>query len=240
MTRDRQLSRFYQLATAESEGQYFSVRLDGKKINTPAGNELLLPSLIMAESVAAEWQNQKSTIDVLSMPLMQLASTAIDRVSSERCSVLKQLVQYGGSDLLCYRATSPNELVEAQVAAWQPILDWLATELEIRLIVTSEINYLEQDIETLHRIHQTLALFGDFNLTAVLRLTQIFNSLALALAVTKDKITWEEGYDLGFLDETYQARRWGEDQEAAERLNNLKSEARMAARFQDLCDCVSV
>ena len=73
-----------------------------------------------------------------------------------------------------------------------------------------------------------------------MRLTQIFNSLALALAVTKDKITWEEGYDLGFLDETYQARRWGEDQEAAERLNNLKSEACMAARFQDLCDCFAV
>ncbi|MCH7795000.1 MAG: hypothetical protein IH900_07670, partial [Proteobacteria bacterium] len=59
--------RFYERAAAEpcppSEGgtrggDGFRVVLDGRPIKTPAKADLVLPSLALAEAVAAEWQAQ--------------------------------------------------------------------------------------------------------------------------------------------------------------------------------------
>ena len=42
---------------------------------------------------------------------------------------------YGGTDLLCYRAEAPEELVRRQAEAWDPLLDWAADRYGARLAV---------------------------------------------------------------------------------------------------------
>ena len=41
------------------------------------------------------------------MPLMQLAATAIDRTGPQRDQIIKEVVGYAETDLVCYRADRP-------------------------------------------------------------------------------------------------------------------------------------
>ena len=114
------MRRFYKTAAAAPAESGFAVHLDGKPIRTPAKRPLIVPSAALAEAIAAEWAGQGSEVDPLSMPLMRLACTAIDRVAGNRDAVVGDLAGYARTDLLCYRAGHPPDLAERQNAAWQP------------------------------------------------------------------------------------------------------------------------
>src|SRR5205807_469752 len=81
-------------------------------VNKPAGARLSVPTRGLAEAIAAEWSAQGEEIVPATMPLMQLAATALDRVAPARARTVDQLVRYGETDLLCYRADAPPDLVE--------------------------------------------------------------------------------------------------------------------------------
>ena len=48
-------------------------------------------------------------------------------------AVAADIANYAGTDLVCYRAAEPDELVEAQAAAWNPVLGWAHETLGARL-----------------------------------------------------------------------------------------------------------
>ena len=227
--------RFYKEVTTMFIEGAFQVALDGRSVRTPSGADLGLPTAALAEAIAREWAAQTDTIDPGTMPLMQLACTALDRVIPNRSAIVADTVAYGRSDLLCYRAGDPPELVQKQVEAWQPILDWLSTHVDATLLVTTGIMPVAQDDAAIAALNQTVAAFEDFPLTAVARMTQVFGSLALALAVARMYIPWAKAVDLAALDEAYQSERWGEDREATERRRNMRAEAEQASRLLDLC-----
>src|SRR5215472_8037568 len=104
----------------------FQPALDGRPLLTPAKAALTLPNLPFAEAVAEEWRSQGERIRPASMPLTQLANTAIDRVAPDPSATLGELLDYAGTDLVCYRAEAPATLVERQQRLWQPLLDDLA------------------------------------------------------------------------------------------------------------------
>ena len=227
--------RFYKEVTTILIEGAFQVALDGRSVRTPSGAVLGLPTAALAEAIAREWAAQTDTIDPATMPLMQLACTALDRVIPNRSAIVADTVAYGRSDLLCYRAGDPPELVQKQAEAWQPILDWLSTDVDATLLVTTGIMPVAQDDAAIAALNQTVAAFEDFPLTAVARMTQVFGSLALALAVARVYIPWAKAVDLAALDEAYQSERWGEDREATERRRNMRAEAEQASRLLDLC-----
>ena len=227
--------RFYKEVTTILIEGAFQVALDGRYVRTPSGADLGLPTAALAEAIAREWAAQTDTIDPATMPIMQLACTALDRVTPNRKGIVADTVAYGRSDLLCYRAAEPPELVQKQADAWQPILDWLSTDVEVTLLVTTGIMHVVQDDDAMAVLNRTVAAFDDFQLTALVRMTQVFGSLALALAVARVYIPWVEAVDLAILDETYQAERWGEDREAMERRRDMRAEVEQASRLLDLC-----
>ena len=117
--------RFYKDATFEREGDQFVVRLDGKPVRTPGKRLLAMPGEAMARHVAQEWQAQEGKIDPRSMPWTRSANTAIDKVATQRSEIMEHLSGYADTDLLCYRADSPDALVERQAQNWDPLLDWV-------------------------------------------------------------------------------------------------------------------
>ena len=108
--------RFYQRADA-GEGVPSPVLLDGRGIKTPAGNALAAPARALAEAIAAEWEAQGERIDPATMPLTRLANTIIDSVAAKPEPVAEEVTRYLGSDLLCYRADTPDGLVAGAGAA---------------------------------------------------------------------------------------------------------------------------
>ena len=228
------MKRFYKdVSSAPVEGG-FGVRLDGKAVKTPAGQPLAVPSAALAEAMAAEWDAQGETIVPASMPLMQLVSTAIDRMPLTRSQVEGYVSGFGASDMLCYRADSPADLVGLQSVSWQPWLDWAAREFGAPLVIGAGVVPLVQDEESLASLRLQVGGYNDWALTALQSLAPCLGSLVLSLAVVEGVLPADEAFDLSRLEESFQNERWGIDSEAKSRNDGLRQEVLAAARLLEL------
>lgn len=214
----------------------FGVALDGRPVRTPSGTILTAPTERLATAIAAEWAAQDGEIRPLSMPMMRLAATAIDRVGRERDAVVEQIATYGGSDLLCYRAGAPEALVRRQAETWQPLLDWVADACGAPLVVTEGVTHVAQPPQALAALKETIAALDDYEISALSQLTASSGSLVVALAVCAGRIDASEAIAASQLDEQWQSERWGADAEAQGRRELLASEIADAERFLDLLD----
>lgn len=228
------MKRFYREAVADTADQAFTVLLDGKRLRTPAKNELTAPSRALAEAIAAEWQGQGETISPLSLALTRLVSTAIDRVMPRRAEVIAEIAKYGETDLLCYRAAEPRELVARQYAAWQNLLDWAEERYDARLAVTQSITPIPQSPAVLASLQRAVSAYDPMMLVALHLATTVCGSLILGLALIEGRLSPEEAFAAAELDESFQIERWGEDAEQAKRRAGLKEDIALAARFAGL------
>lgn len=222
--------RFYKEAGfAPAEGG-FRLTLDGRSANTPARNPLVLPSVALAEAVAAEWGAQETEIDPATMPLTRLANTAIDGVTPRLAAVADDLCAYAQTDLLAYRAAEPDRLVTAQGRAWDPVLDWAYETFGARLILSEGVMHVTQPPQTVRALSDAVRRVDDpFKLAALHTLTTLSGSLILALAVLHGRLDPAEAWSAAHVDETYQADVWGRDEEAEARLAVRRAEFEAAA-----------
>jgi chaperone required for assembly of F1-ATPase len=225
------LKRIYKtVAVDEIEGG-FSVTLDGRLVRSPARRELTVPNRPLAEAVAAEWEAQEETIDPKGMPMMSLLATATDRVGTQRDHVIDTIVGYAGSDLICYWAERPADLVQRQSETWRPLLDWSAESLGARFEATTGIMPVQQSTEAMNAIRDVVAGYEDLPMTAMHELTAISGSVVIGLAVAEGHLGAEDGLAAAQLDEVFQIERNGEDEEAMERLANMRTDLLNAAEF---------
>src|SRR5881392_2104003 len=133
------MKRVYKQAAARAAEGGWGVALDGRPMRTPARHELVVPSAALAEAIAAEWDAQQDDIRPATMPLTRLAATAIDRTRAQRDLVIAETANYAGTDLVCYRAERPPELIARQQAEWQPLLDWAMQRYDASLAVTNGV-----------------------------------------------------------------------------------------------------
>lgn len=227
--------RFWKEATAvEVEGGW-TVQLDGRGVRTPAKAPLVVPTRAMAEAIAAEWDAQEEKVDPTTMPVTRSANAAIDKVTKQFEEVAEMLAAYGDSDLLCYRATAPEELIARQAALWDPLLDWAATELEARLSPVSGVIHTPQDARSLTTLAMRVSTFTPFELTAFHDLVSISGSLVLGFAATEGHMGAAELWELSRLDETWQEEQWGEDEDASAQAALKKQAFEHAMRFYLMC-----
>lgn len=233
------MKRFWDRATvlAEDEGSY-SVRLDGRPVRLPGGTPLRVGSPAMAEAVAGEWNAvgggaKGGEMRMEELPLTRLLGTAQERIAPDPAPMVEGLARYGETDLLCYRADEAR-LAEQQAAEWQPLLDWLAVQHDVPLRVTSGIMPVAQDAEALAALRRTVGAHSAEELAALGTLVPSLGSIVLALAVTGRRIGAEEAHRLSILDELFQERLWGLDEEAAKRRARIAGDVAIAARFLEL------
>lgn len=225
------MKRFYRKAAAVAADHAFAVHLDGKPLQTPAKRALVVPTRTLAEAIATEWQGQGVTIAPHSLPLTRLASTALDRVAPNRAPVIREIANYAATDLVCYRASEPAELVARQDATWQPLLDWAHERLAARLIATRSITPVTQAPEALAAIMRAIERQGAMELAALHLATAACGSVVLGLALLNERLDPDAAFEAAQLDESYQMERWGEDSEQTARRASLKEDIHLAARF---------
>lgn len=225
--------RFWTQATVAPVDGGYEVRLDGRPLRTPGKLPLVVPSQALALAIAAEWDAQADVIDPGAMPLTRAANSAIERVAPRFDAVADMLADYGGTDLLCYRADHPVELVLRQAEGWNPWLDWARDTLGAPLRVTQGVIPVAQDRAALARLRARLGSLSPWQLTALHDLVTLSGSLVLGLAVLDGRLDAEAAHRLSRLDEEHQAEIWGRDEEAdaaAEgRLQALRNAARLLA-----------
>jgi len=220
--------KFYKAATVvDVEGGGFGILLDGRNLRTPKGHKLVLPTRAVADQIAAEWNAQTDVIEMATMHATRLANTAIETIGKSRAGVADQIVDYAGSDLLCYFAEAPAALIARQEAAWLPVLARAEAEAGLRFERTTGIVHRAQPSETLAKVRAIALGLDDFALAGLAFGAPLFGSAVLAIALLRGWLTGEEAFNLSRVDETFQEDQWGVDDEAAERTARLHVECAM-------------
>ncbi|SMR81770.1 Chaperone required for the assembly of the F1-ATPase [Aliiroseovarius halocynthiae] len=223
--------RFWKETTVGEADGGFQVLLDGRAVKTPAKSALIVPARALADAMAAEWDAQEDAINPNAMPVTRMCNSAIDKVSVQHAAVADMLAAYGDSDLLCYRATSPQELVARQAEKWDPILDWAVDSLDVRLKAVSGVMHEEQDAHSVRKLTHLVHALSPFQLTAFHDLVSMSGSLILAFAVAHGHLDAAAAWELSRLDELWQEELWGKDEEAQEMVEKKVEEFARAAWF---------
>lgn len=213
---DQRPHRFYTDVAVVSEGAAWRVTLDGRALRTPGGKPLALPTETLADLIAAEWRGQADRIDLHSMLLTRLAYGAIDRTEEAWAAAADQAVRFAGTDLVCYLADTPAALRERQVAAWEPLREWAASQ-GVALATATGIIPLPQPAASLEVMRGCATGIDPFRRAGLAHAIPLFGSAVLGLAVERGRITAAEAHEISRIDEAFQAEQWGEDAEAARR-----------------------
>ena len=222
-SRTVQRKRFYTRAGVGEAADGFAVLLDGKPIKTPSRKLVTAPSWAIAEAVASEWNAQVDIIDPMSMPMTRLANSVIDGVEDRVGDVRDDIANYFESDLLCYRAGHPQELIAREAQAWDGVLFWAAETFGARFILAEGIVHAKQPAPSLAAAKAALPS-EPWPVAAVHIVTTITGSALLALALHHGARDADQVWAAAHVDDDWNAEQWGVDEEVA---------ARRAARHVD-------
>ncbi|MDE4099530.1 MULTISPECIES: ATP12 family chaperone protein [Rhodobacterales] len=225
--------RFWKATAIAETDDGYTVELDGRRVKTPAKALLEVPSQQMAEAIAAEWDAQTESVNPATMPFTRSANAAIDKVTHQHAEVADMLAEYGDSDLLCYRADSPKELVARQAEEWDPALDWAHEALGARLHPRSGVLHQPQDAATIADLRARVHGMTPFQLAGFHDLVGMSGSLILGFAAAMDWRDAEEIWQLSRLDERWQEEQWGVDEEAQTTAELKRDSFLHAKRFYD-------
>jgi chaperone required for assembly of F1-ATPase len=229
------MKRFWDTATVAPTDHGFAVLLDHRPMHLPGGGALRIRPRRLAEAIAAEWRTaggaKGGEMSFADTPLTRLAGTVQQRVAPDPAPTAEAIARYGENDLLCYRASTPEELVRRQARAWQPWLDWAALAYDAPLRVTTGVAPIRQHRDSVAALRRAVAAMEVEVLAALGIAVPALGSLVLGLALAEGKLDAPGAHALGALDELFQAEHWGEDAEAAARREAVAADIALAARF---------
>lgn len=211
------IRKFYREVAVRREGEGVLVTLDDRPVRSPGQRPMVLPTHELAEVLAAEWQRQGDDIDTATMPMMRFASHAVDVVSEDPEPIRAEIVKYARSDLLCYRAGHPADLVARQRDLWDPVLERFRAERGIGFRLATGICYVEQNAADVERFARLVQELHGFALAGTHAVTTLTGSALVAMALRFGWIGADEAWRIVHVDEDYQAELWGIDKEAMQR-----------------------
>ena len=221
--------RFYAQAHFEARDGAFVLLLDGRPAQTPGRNRIALPTQAAAQLIADEWQAQADQIDPATMPITRIVNSAIDGVAREMDAVRAEIAKYAGSDLICYRASDPEALVEAQAQAWDPVLAFIRDTFGARFVLAEGVMFAEQPDHALAALRKAIDAFdSELPLATLHVMTTLTGSALIALALVHGHFDLDAAWAAAHAEEDYQMRIWGADAEALARREKRWAEMRAA------------
>jgi chaperone required for assembly of F1-ATPase len=225
------MKRFYKEVAVEpapgESGGGFRVTLDGRGIRTQKGAPQIVPSRALAEAMAAEWAGQGEEIDPGRLIFRDLADYAIDIAAAGEVDVLR----FGETDTLCYRADPDEPLYGRQRALWEPILTALEARYAIRFERISGIIHRPQPPGTLAALKALLDAQDPFTLAALNTMASLAASLTVALAALEEGADADTLYAAANAEEDWQAEQWGWEWTAEELRAKKLAEFKAALEF---------
>ncbi|MDT0574642.1 ATP12 family protein [Croceicoccus sp. F390] len=228
------MKRFYSSVTVCEAAQGWRIELDQRPVQTVGGAPQLLGTQALADSMAEEWRQQGSEIDVRSFPFRDLADLAIDDVTNNVDDTVAKLLQFAQTDTLCYRAEPGEPLRLRQDEVWEPLLQAAETRQAVRFARISGIIHHPQPADTLARLRAHLVAMDPFTLVAVQMMAGLAGSLIIALAALEPEADVEQLWNAANLEEDWQALHWGWDTDALKDRTIRKDAFATASRFAAL------
>ena len=228
------MKRFWKLAEVADADGGFAIMLDGRPVRTPARAELKVPTRTLAEAIAAEWNGCAESVDPRAMPLTGLANAAIDRIAPDREDYSAGIARYAESDLTCYRAEGPEQLVRWQTESWDALLAWARRRYDVDFRCVSGVMHVPQPEETVRKLGHAVKSLDPFQLAGLSPLVTIGGSLVAGLAVLEEMMPAEAAWEAVSLDDRWQLEQWGDDLEARAVLDARRRDFLAGARFLEL------
>ena len=208
--------RFWKKATVVEVSGGYGIELDGQRVQTPSKLPLIVVFRVIADAIASEWMAQVNLVNPSAMPATRMANSVIDKVILNQNAIIEMLTEYSGSDLLCYRATSPQSLIDAQGIVWDPLLDWSAKTNLAPMNVASGIMHVEQPVTSIDVYRSKLKEMNPYQLAGVHDLITISGSVIISMALISNHFSIDEAWTAASVDEIWQEKQWGSDIEAKE------------------------
>ena len=207
--------------------------LDERILQTPLKRELVLPNLRLTEEIVKEWDQGSKNINTESMIFYDLISTSLDKIIDNRNLYINDILDYIDTDLICYRAENPKELVELQKNKWDPIILLIEKYIGTKVQVFRGISPKKQHTTVHSKLNNLINQFNIFEISALFRITNITGSIFLSLCVLKKDVSRNEAFELSFLDELWQSENWGFDEETSQKRKEISIELNKSIFFLD-------
>ena len=211
----------------------FQVQLDKKNLKTPMKKDIRFLNYYIAFETSKEWDIDGPTINTDGMIFYGLMSTAIDKIAKNRNLFINEILSFIDTDLICYRADAPNELVQLQNKKWDPIISIIEKYTGFRLETFIGIMPSKQKKAVHLKVKQLVNQFSDLEISALHRITNVTGSVFLSLCILKGDLYKNHAFELSFLDELWQAENWGNEEEASKKRENISLELNRLTYFVD-------
>ena len=205
------MKRFYTMVSHRKTDVQYQILLDAKPINTPFKNTLHVFQQGLADALVKEWSSQVDKIVPDTMPLTQIVSTKIDKVSNERAQMSAEVLKFFNTDLLCYRTDAPAELLRAQENAWDPVLKWFAQRFGSELETTQTLVALKQSQAAHDAIRVYVEALDDDRFTILQMITPLAGSIILAMAFIEGEVGGQKLFDCTHVEEAFKAEIYNEE-----------------------------
>jgi len=215
----------------QSSSKKFHLLLDNKKLTTPMKKELVLPSEILVNEVLREWDQNSDNINIDDLVFYGVLSTAIDKVNLEKDAYVNDIIDFIDTDLICYRAESPNDLIALQNKSWNPILLLIEKYIDVKIKVFKGVMPSNQDQKVHTEIKKLISNLSDVQISVLHRITNLIGSIFLSLCILKKDLLKEDAFECSFLDELWQAKNWGHEEDASIKRNKIRFELNRLIHF---------
>lgn len=212
--------KFFKVAEAVERDGGFGVALDGRGLRTPGRNVFVVPSELLADACAREWDAQQTVIQPHTMPLTRLVNVALDHAEANRADLVAHVRNYAATDLVAHRADRPPSLTGRQAKVWDPLVAWAKGELGATLPLAGLIA-AQPDEASLGRVAASAGALDKFALTGVAHGAGVAGSAVIAFALQRGRLDGREAFEAACLDDLYSLETWGDDEAARERLEQI-------------------
>ena len=98
-----------------------------------------------------------------------LISTSLDKIIDNKNLYINDILDYIDTDLICYRAENPKELVELQKNKWDPIILLIEKYIGTKVHVF-KVFYLKNNMLLCNRLNNLINQFDIFEISVLHRL----------------------------------------------------------------------
>ena len=211
----------------------YEILLDENVLKTPMKKKITIQNSKIAEEIYKEWNQDKNILDTDAMIFYGIISTSIDKISNNRILYVNEILNFIDTDLICYRAEEPNDLVQWQSKNWDPILLKVEKYINNKIDVFKGIMPLKQNKGIKFKITKFLTKFSDLESIALHKITNITGSVFLSLCILNNDIIKEKVFQLAHLDELWQAENWGYEEEASKNREKINIQLNRTMYFLD-------
>ena len=196
-----------------------NIFIDGNPLKSIGDNFFDFKNNELANFLKDKITKIKNGSNIKNILFYQVLSLAVDKINNNKIEYIDKICKYSDTDLICYRADGPDDLCKLQEDMWDPVLEKLE-KLNIKFNTFQGIIPQAQPTESIEILKNKISEFNNFQISCLLKLTQMTGSVLLSYSFIKGFINEKCMFECSLLDENWQAKKWGLLEDVNEKQKN--------------------